>query len=157
LLDRVGVNAVVLERGAHASMLSAARPPTDEEREIIRRQVFETYDTFQERVRAGRGMSAEELEPLIGGRVWSGQEALQSGLVDLPGGLPVAVAQARRLAELPADAAAPLRWLTPERRSQAILPQPFPTGWVAGFSWSTVIDTVRRPRILAALPWVLKE
>jgi len=62
------------------------------------------YADFVGKVATGRRRSAEEVEAVARGRVWSGQDALAAGLVDRLGGLRDAVAEARARGGLPDDA-----------------------------------------------------
>ena len=64
-----------------------------------------TYQGFRERVAAGRHMSAEQVEAVAKGRVWSGEDAKQRGLVDALGGYDVALRLAKEAAAIPADGA----------------------------------------------------
>jgi protease-4 len=64
--------------------------------------VAHTYDAFRSRVEAGRGLTRERLDDLAGGRVWTGAQALEHGLVDKLGDLQSAFEEAGRLAGLPA-------------------------------------------------------
>lgn len=155
LLDRVGVNAVSLSRGSHAGLLTVTQPLTDDERAVFQQIVGETYEHFKTRVRTGRELTDEQLEPLAGGRVWTGREARRVGLVDELGGLPVAIARARRLAQLPVDATAPVLWVIPDQRREVPLPPPFPGEPFT--EMPRLLEALLRTRILAALPWVLKE
>lgn len=155
LLARTGVHAVALSRGAHAGLLSVSQAPTNDERVVFQAIVTEMYATFKERVCSGRALTDAQLEPVAGGRVWTGREAQQLGLIDELGGLPVAIARARTLAQLPADASAPVLWVTADKRREPALPQPFPTEPLAAMP--VVLKEVLRPRILAALPWILRE
>ena len=84
LYDRLGVHPVVLERGERAGLMDPSRPPTDDELRVLKRQIGQIYDEFKERVAGGRNLT--DLEGLAGGRVWSGAEALERGLVDGVGG-----------------------------------------------------------------------
>ena len=61
------------------------------------------YDDFVERVAEGRNMSVVDVEAVARGRVWTGADALQHGLVDELGGLRAAVARAKMLAGLEVD------------------------------------------------------
>jgi protease-4 len=123
LLERAGVNTVVLSRGAHSGLLSISQPPSEDERQALRDLIFTSYEDFKLRVREGRNMAAEQLEPIAGGRVWMGQEALDLGLVDQLGGLPEALLRAQALAEIPQDRDA--RILLARGHGQ-LPPQPFP-------------------------------
>jgi ClpP class serine protease len=63
--------------------------------------VCRTYEAFLEHVSAGRNMDIDEVRSLARGRVWSGQDAFQHGLVDGLGGLSDAISTAKELANLP--------------------------------------------------------
>jgi len=95
LLQRVGVAVEVVKRGERADMGSAARPLNDGERGGFERQLEDTYESFVEAVAKGRKKKAADIEPLAGGRVWSGRKAFEHGLVDKLGGFEVAMEQLR--------------------------------------------------------------
>ncbi len=101
LLDRLGLHVDGVERGEFAGMLSPARPFRPEERRALRTHVEALYALFLERVSEGRGLERSVLEPLAQGRVWSGAQARENGLVDLLGGPLEAIAEARRRAGIP--------------------------------------------------------
>jgi protease-4 len=95
-------------------------PFSREERKIIWAQIQHVYDLFLQRVSESRGMLTEAVIPISGGRVWTGRQALNNGLVDELGSLRQAVARARELAGL--DRRAPVRLIGAEKRPLA--PQP---------------------------------
>ena len=103
LYEKLGVNPVALDRGAHAGLMDASRPPTPEELDVLKRQLGNFYDEFKDRVSKGRGMSLESLERIAGGRVWTGAEALDLGLVDETGGFRDALRKAAELGETKED------------------------------------------------------
>lgn len=98
LLERLGITTEVVKRGARADLLAATRPLTADEREAIRREMAAIYDGFVRVVAEGRRRPVADVEPLAGGRVWSGADAHARGLVDVLGGFDRAVAEARSLA-----------------------------------------------------------
>lgn len=98
LYEKLGLNPVSVERGAHAGLLDVSRPPTEEELGVIERQIGSIYSEFLSRVCAGRGMSVDRLEELAGGRVWTGSEAVKLGLADEVGGFSLAAGRAADLA-----------------------------------------------------------
>lgn len=100
LYGKLGVNPVAVERGGHAGFMDPSYPPTDEEITTLTGQLRFFYDEFKDRVGRGRGMSLEGVEEIAGGRVWTGREALQHGLVDEIGGYRSALRRARELAEI---------------------------------------------------------
>jgi len=149
LLEQAGVNNVVLSRGANSGLFSISAPPTEAERAALRDLIFTSYADFKRRVCEGRSLTEERLEPIAGGRVWLGQEALDLGLVDQLGGLPEALMKAQALADLPQDRSAPLL-LARGGRSQ-LPPQPFPATGLLGL-WDALEEALR-PRVLAIVPF----
>jgi protease-4 len=115
LLDKIGVHTVVLKRGKHAGLFSSLTRFSDSERALLRRHMQHTYDTFVNRVAKGRRMSYDAVHRVGQGRVWSGKQARDVGLVDALGGLDEAVAAAAKLAGL--DPKAIERVTYPEARS----------------------------------------
>lgn len=95
LFEKVGLSTTAYTRGRMAGMYSSSRPFDAMELEAMERGVEATYQRFKERVASGRNLSAEEVEEVARGRVWSGASALRVGLVDELGGLSEAVARAR--------------------------------------------------------------
>ena len=104
LLERVGLTTGAVEHGAHARMYSPRRTFTDSERERLAASIDAIYDDFVAKVAAGRGRTVADIEPIARGRVWSGRDAVDRGLVDELGGLRDAVRIARRRAGLRDDA-----------------------------------------------------
>ncbi len=98
---KLGANVEGVSRGAHADMNSPTRPYTDAERAKVGQQLQAFYDQFVERVAASRHMTPEHVDSLAQGRVWTGRQAKQNGLVDAIGGLERAVAIVRQKAKLP--------------------------------------------------------
>ena len=104
LLDKLRINPFVLLRGANADFLSSRTRFSEAQREKVRQSIERTYGQFVDRVAAARGMTFEAVDAVGGGRVWTGAQALEHGLVDELGGLSQALAKARDLAGLPDDA-----------------------------------------------------
>jgi protease-4 len=99
--DKLGVHWYSNHRGEHAQLFSTAREFTEHERREVYRLMNETYGTFKQRVTDGRGNRIRgDLEALAGGRVYTGVEALEIGLVDELGGLDEAIAYAARQAHV---------------------------------------------------------
>ena len=95
LYERVGVNPVGLERGERAGLMDLSRRPTEDELRVLGQQIGRIYDEFKGRVSRGRNLP--DLDAIAGGRVWSGAEALELGLVDGVGGFREAFRQACEL------------------------------------------------------------
>jgi len=91
LLGKLGIVTELVKRGARADMLSPSRPLDEGEREAMGREIEGYYREFVDIVARGRQRSAEEIERLARGRVYSGAEAYRLGLVDRLGGFETAV------------------------------------------------------------------
>ena len=104
LLEKLGIGVESLTRGAFADLLLSSQPLSERGRERLETEILAIYDLFVERVSAGRGLSAEEVHTVGRGRVWTGAQALERGLVDELGGLRQAVRLANEAAGLAADA-----------------------------------------------------
>ena len=104
LARRIGVGIESEGRGAHAGADSLYRPFTDDERAGLADKLRVWYRQFLERVAEGRHMTVERVDELARGRVYNGDDAQALGLVDSLGGLSSALARARQLSHLDADA-----------------------------------------------------
>jgi protease-4 len=107
LFDRVGLGTGAVSHGARSLMFSPRRGFSEDERERLAATIDAIYDDFVAKVAQGRGRPVAEIETIARGRVWTGRDARDIGLVDQLGGLREAVRIARSRAGLPADA--PLR------------------------------------------------
>jgi protease-4 len=106
-LGRAGVSSDSVTQGAHSAMFSQLRPFTDDEWKLVSDWLDHIYADFTGKVAQGRHMTQERVHELARGRVWTGADARENGLVDELGGLEDAAAIARRRAGLPSRA--PLR------------------------------------------------
>lgn len=100
-LRQLGVHTQQIGGAPNAYVYSPTRPFDDGQRERFRASLQRFYDGFVERVAEGRSRSVDEVEPHCRGRVWTGTDAYERGLIDHFGGLGAAVARARALADLP--------------------------------------------------------
>ena len=105
LLQRLLLNLETVARGEHASMFGPERPFREDEKARLRETIERSYQLFLERVAASRSRTPEEIDRIAGGRVWTGRQALENGLVDELGGFEKALAAARRLGGLAEDSA----------------------------------------------------
>ena len=110
LLDRLFIGRERIQRGEHTSIYESETRFTKAEREMLWGSITHIYDLFLDRVMKSRGMTREQVDELGGGRVWTGRQALDNGLVDEIGGLGAAIARAKELAGLPLNA--PVRMVT---------------------------------------------
>ena len=103
-LQKLGVNTYPMGRGKRATMMVSLKPWTEDEKAIMRNHMEQVYNTFVGRVAQGRKKTMEQVLPIAQGRVWTGQKALELGLVDQIGGLDEAIAEARKLGKVDAEA-----------------------------------------------------
>lgn len=104
LLRRLLIGHQVIARGEYSGMEDPSRPYSEAERAKVVEMVDRLYGLFLDRVAKSRGRTVGEIEPIAGGRVWTGRQALARGLVDELGGVDRALAEARRLGGLREDA-----------------------------------------------------
>jgi len=103
LAGKLGVNFESVTTGRFADAMGITRPKTDEEMAVVQDLVDWIYDEFIARVVDGRALPRATVEEIAQGRVWSGLEARDLGLVDELGGLDAALAFAAERAGLGDD------------------------------------------------------
>ncbi len=104
LKERLGVGSDSVRTNANADAWSGNSPFTPEQHALVEAEADLFYDDFVNRVAQARGLTVEQVEEVARGRVWTGADALERGLVDELGGLRTAVRRAKVLAGLDADA-----------------------------------------------------
>jgi protease-4 len=82
LLGRAGIRTETLQRGRYARLLDLDKKLDAEELALVRLQLEDIYRIFLERVATGRKKKVEEIDRVAGGRVWTGKQAYERGLVD---------------------------------------------------------------------------
>jgi len=98
--ETLGITTDVVKTNEHSDMPSLTRPMSPFERNLMQSFIEETYALFVSRVADGRKMESAAVDSIGQGRVWSGENALNIGLVDELGGLDKAVEMAADLAGL---------------------------------------------------------
>jgi protease-4 len=98
--NKLGITFDGVKTGRYADIGSINRPLTDAERMIIQQEINKVYSTFTQKVADGRKKSQSYVDSIGQGRVWSGTEALQNGLVDRLGNIDDAIASAAKKAKL---------------------------------------------------------
>ncbi len=101
--DKIGVTQDFATKGPMALLMSDYRDFTPEERARFEQNHWDGFNAWLSDVAKRRGMTFEEAQQLAYGRVWSGRQAKENGLVDELGGLDRAIEIARDLAKIPAD------------------------------------------------------
>ena len=103
LKQRLGVGSDAVRTNANADAWSVDEPFTPEQHARVEAEADLFYDDFVKRVAQGRRLSVEEVDAVARGRVWTGADALERGLVDELGGLRTAITRAKVLADLEPD------------------------------------------------------
>jgi protease-4 len=124
-LKKLGMNMEGVSDGRYANLYSPIRPFSPEERAKIQEQMQATYDAFVEKAASGRHTTPEKIDAIAQGRVWTGQQAKQIGLVDELGGLERALALAKEHAKIGRDTEVELVVYPPKRSLYETLADPF--------------------------------
>jgi protease-4 len=104
LRDRLGVGSDSVRTNTNADAWSSTTPFTPEQHAMVEAEADLFYDDFISRVAEARRMTVAEVDAVARGRIWTGADALERGLVDELGGMRAAVRRAKVLAGLDADA-----------------------------------------------------
>ncbi len=151
MLEKLLIHHEVLQRGENATFYGSQRPFTKEEKERLLSSIRHTYELFLERVSAARKMPSGEIDAIGGGRVWTGRQAFERGLVDELGGLDVALSKARELSGL--HPRATMREIPIPKSDGASIPSA-----AALFSYANEgVDQLRRAHALCICPLVERE
>lgn len=100
LLEKVGLDGFVLKAGRYKDTGSPLRPMKEDERELLEELLENVHEQFIEAISRGRGMPIGKVRGLADGRIFSGLQAYEAGLIDELGGLHEAVALAAERAGL---------------------------------------------------------
>lgn len=116
LFDLLGLSTDYVATSENATLYSSQQNFTPAQRQIILRDMQDIYANFTKGVAEGRKMTVEAVDKIGKGRVWSGAQAKNLGLVDELGGLDRAVAVAKQLASIPAEKSVHI-WRLPEEKT----------------------------------------
>ncbi len=103
LFSLLGLSTDYVATSENATLYWEQQNFTPAQRQFIQRSIWEVYSNFKRGVAQGRSMSVEAVEKVSEGRVWTGAQAKDLGLVDELGGLDRAIGVAKQLAHIPAD------------------------------------------------------
>ncbi len=175
LYDWLGVTNEYVMRGKNAGLFRETEKWTPEERAKMIEQTNSIYfDNFVPKVAKGRNKSAEEVNTIAQGRVWTGTQAKANGLIDEFGGLEKAIDIAKELANLPSDKDV-RRVIFPEpkpffetffddeassdtkaQQAQAALLESLPADVRRSFRFATLMDKMQRGEAMLMLPFELE-
>ncbi|MGI9036361.1 MAG: signal peptide peptidase SppA [Pyrinomonadaceae bacterium] len=145
LYDWLGVSNEYVMRGKNAGIFRETEKWTPEERAKMQDQANKIYyDDFVPKVAKGRNKSAEDVNAIGQGHVWTGAQAKQNGLIDEFGGLEKAIEIAKNLARLPAD----------KEVKRVVFPAPrsFIQDWLGGDDDSAFAQTKQEDALIKAMP-----
>ena len=100
LFNKVALTTDVVKTNTYADLGDVSRPMREDEKALIQSRIESGYDTFITRCADGRGMTKAAIDSIGQGRVWTGEQAIEKGLVDELGGIEKAIAVAAKLADL---------------------------------------------------------
>lgn len=147
-LAKVGVTTATVQSGRNASLSSPFAPFTPEQRAKVMDYMGSFYDTFVEKAAVARGTTPEAIDTRAQGRVWTGQQAREQGLIDVLGGLDTAIAIAKQRAGIVADEDVELVVYPPSRTLYEVLTQQLASP--AAGAWVSLVGSAEA-RALAAL------
>lgn len=173
--DWVGITNEYVLRGKNAGIFRESEKWTDEERAKMQDQANTIYfNNFVPKVAKGRGKTDEEVNGLGQGRVWTGFQAKERGLVDEFGGLEKAIEVAKQLANLPADkdvrrVAFPepgsffetvfggsVAAETKEQQTQKALAEALPEDVRRALRYAQILDQMKRGEAMMMMPFELE-
>jgi len=137
LFKKIGITTEKIKYGKRSDIFSPTRSWTQEEKRFLKNELVWIYDQFLTKVAESRNMTKEEVDAIGRGRIWTGSQAKELGLVDEIGGLTRAIELAKELSGIPLDEE--VRLVTQPRklsffdflfgRMQSRIKLPFDTKW----------------------------
>jgi len=115
LSEKAGIGVDVLKRGQNATLFSIYKPWSNAERTVMQGLIDEFYQHFVRLTAKERKMPIDTADKLAQGRVWSGEDAVQSGLTDITGSFYDALAVAKQKAGIPTEHSVRLVWYPGEK------------------------------------------
>ncbi len=103
LEEKIGITHDVVKTGEFSDIFTVTRSLNEAERAIFQQSTNEGYEDFTSKVAKARNMSIGDVKKIASGRVWTGLQAKENGLVDEIGGLEKAIALAAEAAEITDD------------------------------------------------------
>jgi protease-4 len=123
--EKLGAHIESTSIGRNAEINSPARPYNAQEVKKLQEQLQAFYDQFVEKVADSRHSTPEKIDAIAQGRVWTGRQAKQNGLVDELGGLDRAVAIAKQRAKIAADSDVELVVFPPRKSFYGLMSEQF--------------------------------
>ncbi len=152
--EKLGAKIDSVSSGRRAEMNSPVRRYTPDEAKKVQEQLQAFYDQFIEKVAEARNSTPEKIDQIAQGRVWTGRQAKDNGLVDALGGLDAAIAVAKERAKIAKDSGVELVLYPPRRSLYELLSEELAGGgeqaalsaWVAANVSSAELEALRALR-----------
>lgn len=100
LLEKVGISAEIIKSGEFKDTGTSVRKLTPEERKYLQNKINQLHEQFVRAITEERRLPPEKVKALANGMIYTGEEALQHGLIDALGNLSLAIEEARKMANL---------------------------------------------------------
>jgi protease-4 len=113
-LKRLFLNQENVQRGENRHIFESSAPFTERERVLVEGQIQRIYNLFLEHVSKSRDLDLKSVDEIGGGRVWTGRQALENGLIDSHGGVSQAIEKIIEITNL--DDRTPIRLFTPGKQ-----------------------------------------
>lgn len=154
LYAKAGLRREAVQRGAMAGLYADTARFSEQEREWVRRDLGLSYSRFKAQVAEGRHMTPEQVETVARGRLWTGAQAAEVGLVDQLGDFDAALAKAKELAGLDPEREMTVVSINASQRER--VPRPFPSAGPAQEALLAALHSLARERVWAMAPWALQ-
>jgi protease-4 len=146
-MEKIGVGTETVKSGANADIYSPFAPFTPAQRVRVQDYMQGFYENFVEKAAESRKKTPEQIDAVAQGRVWTGRQARENGLVDELGGLQTAIRVAKERAGIAADDDVEIVVYPPRRSIYEALTEQF---GASASGWSLLADRAER-QALAAL------
>jgi protease-4 len=159
LYNKIGITKDKVSRGKHADLVTDYGALTPELKKKLKKEMETVYRIFVEKAARARKRDYQEIHDAAQGRVWTGTQARERGLVDETGNLMTAIDRAKERAGVPISTAVPV--FTPARVHRLSLPSlpfrlPIPGGFGKALNTLSLYELVADSPMLAIMPYILK-
>ncbi len=146
-LEKLFINQENIQRGKNRHIFEMAKPFSHRERAIMEDIIKRLYEMFVEKISKSRDLDSDFIHTIGGGRVWTGRQALERGLIDELGGIYQAIEKMKEIANL--DPLTPTRLFSPGRYVIPPISEPVSMVkyWMDGFRFAD-------GRVLCICPWI---
>lgn len=146
-MEKLGVGTETVKSGENADIYSPFEPFSPAQRARVQDYMQGFYENFVEKAAESRRMTPEQIDAVAQGRVWTGRQAREHGLVDELGGLETAIRIAKERAGIDADTDVELVVYPPRRSIYEVLTEQFGGGGAS--AWTMLAGRAERQAVAA--------